>query len=140
MGWIIAAIMIVLVVGLGLLFIGRSQAPAWALDQTIAYIDEKISSVRVVAGIVLVIIGGWFISIAFNYAALWYFLPVGLIVIFFGLLYLFLPGWLPLLSKIADQNVFSADEYVYAARKMIGIVLAVAAAGYIIYFTLLAKR
>jgi hypothetical protein len=139
MGWITAAIVIILVVGLALLLIGSSHAHVQALDQTIAHIDEKINSVRFLVGPVLVILGGWFVSIAFSYAALWYLLPVGLIVVCCGLLYVFFPGWLVRLSQIADQVVFSADEHVYAARKVVGIVLALAAVGYVIYFTLVRR-
>jgi len=139
MEWIITSGIIALIVGVTLLLSDSLRAIARVLDRTVAYIDDKVSSVRIVAGIVLVILGGWFISIAMNYTSLWFFHLIGVIVLFFGLLYLFLPGWLAVLSRVADQIVFSTDEYVFAARKVIGIIMVIAA-GYILFFTLLAKK
>lgn len=88
-----------------------------------AHIDNIINSFRMPAGILLIIIGGWVISVAFNYPALWYFHAIGITIIFFGLLYLFLPSWLARLSQVADQMIFSTDELILDSRHAMGMVL-----------------
>jgi hypothetical protein len=109
------------------------------LDRPVAYIDEKLDSMRIISGLVLVIIGGWFISLAFNYPVLWYFHILGILALFIGLLYLFLPGWLKALSTIADQSVFFTDDFVFAAPRAVGIALLIAAV-YIFYFVYMSVR
>ena len=97
------------------------------LNKPLAYVDRGLGAYRMLVGIVLVIIGGWVISVAFSYPELWYLHIIGALVLFFGLLYLFLPGWLDRLSKILDQTLLSTDEAVIGARKSLGIILMVVA-------------
>jgi hypothetical protein len=44
----------------------------------------------------------------------------------FGLLFLFLPGWLSWLSKASNAMLFSTDELAIGWRRVIGIALIVA--------------
>jgi len=131
--WLISAGAVSLVAGLFMLLSGEV---VHKLDDffsvPMAYIDNIISSVRIPAGIILVIIGGWIISVAFSYPMLWYFHVFGAVIIFFGLLYLFLPHWLVQLSMVADRLLFSTDEVVLDSRRAMGMVL-IAISLYIFY-------
>jgi hypothetical protein len=89
--------------------------------------------------VVLVVIGGWLISVAFGYPSLWYLHIMGVIVLFFGLLYLFLPDWLDWLSSVLDRILLSTDEAVIAARKSLGIILVISAI-YVFYSAYLVLR
>lgn len=136
MEWIITSGVIALIVGLILVTNGIMRWLTGVLDKPVAYLDEKLNSMRFVSGIVLVIIGGWFVSLAFSYQSLWYFHLLGVVALFVGLLYLFLPGWLKVFSQVADRLVFSTDDYIFAARRTVGIILIIAAV-YIFYFVAL---
>jgi len=138
MEWIITSGVIALIVGIALLLDGGLRQVTKVLDAPIAYIDDQLNSIRMIAGVVLVILGGWFSSVAVNYESLWFMHLCGVIAFFFGMLYLFLPGWLKTFSRVADQLVFSTDEYVFAARKTIGIILLIVA-GYVFFFVFLAQ-
>lgn len=139
MGWAITAGIVSLLAGV--LFLFSSETPnnlGELLNKPVAYIDNALSAVRIPAGIVLVIIGGWIISVGFNYPMLWYLHLFGALIIFFGLLYLFLPQWLVLLSRLADQSLFSTDELVLGTRKSFGIILIIVAI-YIFYVAFLVR-
>lgn len=124
MGWLITLGVIALIFGVLLLF-SKEVLPALGavLNKPVAYIDEKLRAIRILTGIVLVIIGGWVISVAFSYPELWYLHLIGVIALFFGFLYLFLPEWLAWLSKVSDQVLLSTDEIILGARKSVGIIL-----------------
>ncbi|MDD5593540.1 MAG: hypothetical protein PHG97_02205 [Candidatus Margulisbacteria bacterium] len=140
MGWLVSAQLISLLAGLMLLFAGEKlRQYDTILNQPIAYLDDLLGSIVIPVGIVLVIIGGWIVSVAVNYPALWYLHLLGGLVIVFGLLYLFLPDWLDRLSKNANQLFFSTDEFVNSANKSIGVILLISAvfmfiAAYFLYF------
>ncbi|MDD4179858.1 MAG: hypothetical protein PHH14_07455, partial [Candidatus Margulisbacteria bacterium] len=95
------------------------------LEKPVLMVDELVNSVRIPVGIVLVIIGGWVISVAFNYPELWYLHVIGVVVVFFGLLNLFLPQWVGIFSKVADRLVFSTDEMVLGLNRTAGIILVI---------------
>ncbi len=114
----------------GLLFIFSRNALLLLgsiLNAPVAAIDERLKSHRILVGVVLVVIGSWLTSVAFKYPSLWYLHLIGVVVLFFGLLYLFLPGWLDWFSSVLDQTLLSTDEAVIAARKSLGIILIISA-------------
>ncbi|MEE8637517.1 MAG: hypothetical protein V3T21_00570 [Candidatus Margulisiibacteriota bacterium] len=128
MVWLITIGVVLLIFG-ALFIFSREMLLAIGefLNKPVGYIDKGFRAYRMLVGIVLVIIGGWVISVAFSYPELWYLHIIGVVVLFFGLLYLFLPGWLDWLSKVLDQILLSTDEAVIGARKSLGIILIVVA-------------
>jgi hypothetical protein len=140
MEWLIVAGVLSLLVGVLLVFSSETlKAIGDVFNKPIGYIDDALLSVRIPAGIVLVIIGGWIISVAFSYPELWYLHLLGGIILLFGLFYLFLSGGLTTISRVADQLLLSTDELVMGTRKSFGVFLIVIAL-YIFYSAYLAAR
>lgn len=110
-----------------------------ALNRPIVSLDDKLKVIRIPLGLVLVAVAGWIISVAFNYPMLWYLHVVGMLILFFGLLYLFVPRWLDVLSKFLDQTMLTTDEILIGLRKAVGVVLVLAAI-YIFYSVYLVSR
>ena len=102
------------------------------LNKPVVVVDEKLKAVRIPLGIALVLLGGWIISVAFSYPELWYLHLIGIVVLFFGLLYLFVPQWLDVISRFLNQSMLSTDEIIIGTRKTIGVLLILAAI-YIFY-------
>jgi hypothetical protein len=128
MGWLVIAELASLLTGLLLLLADKNFHRVSALlNKPIFYLDGLINSVKLPAGIMLVICGGWLISVALGHFSLWFLGALGAVLVLFGLLYLFLPNWLGPLSKISDKFIFSTDDFVLGARKSIGIILIVCA-------------
>ena len=128
MGWLVAAEIISLLTGLFLLLADNNvHKLSVLLNKPVFYLDDLVSTIKLPAGIALLIIGGWLVSVALAYAQLWFLSLMGAVVILFGLLYLFLPDWLAPLSNISDKFIFSTDDFVLGARKSIGIILIVCA-------------
>jgi len=92
------------------------------LEEPILFLDEKLKSIGIIAGALLSLIGGWIVSVAFNYPQLWYLHPIGLLILCFGLLYLFLPEWLGSLSGFFDRFLLSADQVFIEDRRNAGLV------------------
>lgn len=101
-------------------------------NRTIMVLDEKLSSLHLVIGLMLLILGGFIIWAILPYGALWYLHSIGIISLFFGILYLAAPKGLKTLSTIFNVVLLSTDEVVLAARKTAGITL-LAAGIYILY-------
>ena len=138
--WLVTAGVILLIFGFLLIFSRNALVVLGSiLNAPVATIDEKVKSYRILAGVVLVVIGGWLISVAFGYPSLWYLHIMGVIVLFFGLLYLFLPEWLDWLSSVLDRILLSTDEAVIAARKSLGIILIISSI-YVFYSAYLVLR
>jgi hypothetical protein len=124
MVWLVAAGIFTLLGGILLLFFGERSRGFWdVVNRPIAYVDSVLAGIRVPVGIALVIVGGWVISVAFNYPELWFLHIIGVLALFFGMLYLFLPQWLVVFSTAADRLLFSTDEVVLGTRKSFGIIL-----------------
>ena len=122
MGWLITAEVVSLLAGLFLLFSSdRIRQMSHFLDRPITYIDNLLESIRIPTGILLVIAGGWIISVAFGYSLLWYLHVPGVVIVLFGLCYLFLPNWLSRLSIVADRFLFSTDDFILTLRKSAGV-------------------
>ncbi|KPJ69878.1 hypothetical protein AMJ44_02115 [candidate division WOR-1 bacterium DG_54_3] len=133
MGWLITIGVFSLVFGMILLFpAGAVRMLDAFLNKPLVYLDQKLRSVRLLSGIALVIIGGWIIWVAANYKELWFLNIIGIILIFFGLLYLFLPGWLDQISVVMDKTLLSPDEIVISIRRSLGIIFIIIAI-YIFY-------
>jgi hypothetical protein len=140
MGWLLASGIVSFLAGTVFLFSEKGMSRlSIVLGQTVVYLDGSLNSIRVPLGVGLVVAGGWLISIAFSYASLWYLHIIGATSLFFGLLYLFLPNWLAVFSKIADQVLFSVDEVILGARKSFGAILIIAAS-YIFYAVYLSLK
>ena len=128
MGWLVTAEIVSLLTGFLLLLADKNiHKLSRFLNKPLFYLDGMVNSVKIPAGIVLVIVGGWLVSVALGYQSLWFLGLMGVVVIVFGLFYLFLPNWLVPLSKISDKFIFSTDDFVLGARKSIGIILIVCA-------------
>jgi len=138
--WLIMVGVVLLVFGFLFIFSRNAlMVLGSVMNAPVATIDEKLKSYRILAGVVLVVIGGWLISVAFGYPSLWYLHIIGVTVLFFGLLYLFLPEWLDWLSSVLDHILLSTDEAVIAARKSLGIILIISAI-YVFYSAYLVMR
>jgi len=128
MGWLIAAGIIALIFGLLLLSSRDFLANLGAFfNQSLGKVNAFLSPVHTLVGIILVIIGGWLISVAFSYPDLWYLHLIGALALIFGLLYLFVPQWLDILSNVCNQVLLSTDELVIGARIVVGIIFILAA-------------
>ena len=97
------------------------------LNKPVVYLDDKLQALRLPVGLVLALAGLWLVSVAFRYGELWPLHLVGIIALFFGLCYLFVPQWLELLRKFLDQTLLAADEILVGARKAVGVFLILAA-------------
>ncbi|MDD5382534.1 MAG: hypothetical protein PHH60_02650 [Candidatus Margulisbacteria bacterium] len=128
MEWLLVIGIIALVFSLLLLFSRDLIAVLGEVfNKPVNFIDEKLKAIRMPAGIAMVIIGGWIISVAFSYSQLWYLHIVGTLILLFGLLYLFMPGWLDWLSNVSSLLLMSTDEQIIGARKSLGVILLVSA-------------
>ncbi len=103
-----------------------------ALNKPVIYFDDKLKAVRIPLGLLMTGAGVWIISVAFNYPELWYLHLIGIVIVFFGLLYLFIPEWVAALSKFLDQVMLTTDELYVGTRKALGVILVLAAV-YIFY-------
>ncbi len=140
MGWLVTAELVSLLAGVLLLMANRKLSKLGEfLNRPFIYFDNVVNSIKMPAGIVLVLAGGWFLSVAVQYPALWALGVVGALLLLFGFLYLFVPAWLGSLSKISNQLLFSTDDFVMGARKSIGLILIVCAL-YIFFAVYLSVR
>ncbi len=140
MEWLIFAGIVSLAFGVVLLSSRRVLLSlVTVLNKSLEFVDGKIKPFRIVLGIILVVIGGWVILVAFGYPGLWYLHPIGALILFFGLLYLFLPDWLEVSSKLSDRILLSTDEIIVGARKTFGILFIIIAL-YILYSAYLMLR
>ena len=124
MEYLIASGSIALVFGLLLLFAPVFLGSFGALcNRVLMYLDEKLEPIKVWIGLFLLIVGGWVLYISANYPELGYLVAVWMICFIFGLLFLFFSNWLSWLSTISNRVIFTTDEVVMGARKLVGIVL-----------------
>jgi hypothetical protein len=128
MAWLLFSGIISLLFGMillssrkALLLLGRF------LNKPVIIVDDMIRAVRIPAGTVLVLLGAWVVYAAFCCVELWYLHLIGVLSLFFGFLYLFLPHWLEWFSRVSDRSLFSTDVFVIGFRKGLGILFAVVA-------------
>lgn len=126
--WLTAAAVLSLLFGLLLLLSGEKLKQLSAVfNQPVAYIDTAFIAARIPVGLSLIMAGGWLISVAAGYPALWLLAPAGALAVGFGLLFFFLPGALNSLAKSTDTLFFPADDFSPGARRGLGIILIIAA-------------
>jgi len=97
------------------------------MERPLASIEPRISSIRGIAGGILVLIALWILYTAVRIVGPWYLYLAGLIILLFGLLYLFIPRWVDQMSKFTNRVVFATDEVIVGGRRSIGIVLLILA-------------
>ena len=133
MAWLITIGIFSLIFGMILLFpAGAIRMLDAFLNKPLVYLDNKLRSFSILSGTALVIIGGWIIWVAASYRELWPLNIIGVILVFFGLLYLFLPGWLDQISTVMNKTLLSPDEMVISIRRSLGIIFIIIAI-YIFY-------
>ncbi len=77
-------------------------------------------------GIVLLVIAAWVFYVGLS-LPVWYITATWIVALVFGLLYLLVPHWLSWLSKASNAMLISTDELMIGWRRVIGILLIVAA-------------
>ncbi|MFC1568458.1 hypothetical protein ACFL37_02025 [Candidatus Margulisiibacteriota bacterium] len=128
MEWLVTSGIIALFFGLLLLFSKKVLLLLGSFfNKPVVFVDDLIKPMRVPAGIVLSLTGAWIIYSAFCCVELWFLHFIGVLVLFFGLLYLFLPHWLQWFSSVSDRLLFSTDVFVVGFRRGLGITLVVVA-------------
>lgn len=127
MDYLIVAGMIALVFGAILLFTPSFfQSICLVCDRVLFNLDEKLEPYKTSVGIVLILVAGWFFYMALKYPPIALMLhPVWIIVLTFGLLYLFLPDWLVRISEVTNRNVLPTDKYIMGACRIAGTILLV---------------
>lgn len=95
-------------------------------DEIIMYLDNITSPSRYFIGILMLALGGWLAYLGFMYPEWWIVHPIWVILAIFGLLYLFFPRGLKLLSDFFNATVIQTDEVVLNQRRSIGIFFIVA--------------
>jgi hypothetical protein len=95
-------------------------------NSVVLYLDDKLQSIKAAVGILLVLVAAWLIFVVTKYPELSYLNALWLISLGFGLLFLFFANWLTWLSNVSNKVVFSTDDVVIGARKIIGVVLVIA--------------
>lgn len=135
MGYLIAAGVIVLVVGLLLvLFKGFCEGTCKGLDKVVLVLDDVLNPFRILVGLILLLIGGWILYLAAMVVPEFGWLhPIWVILVLFGLIFLLSPHWLARISKVANKSIFSTEELVRRSGRIIGIIFILA--GLYIFYT-----
>jgi hypothetical protein len=109
-----------------------------ALNVVLFTLNGQTLRYRVWIGIVLLAIAAWIFYVGMQFPV-WYMIAAWIVPLVFGLLFLFLPGWLSWLSKASNAMLFSTDELAIGWRRVIGIALIVAGL-YIFYGIFMSMR
>ncbi len=118
----------------GVLFLASPEAMGTlgsVFNAALFVLNGSTMRYRLWIGVVLVAIAAWIFYIGLQFPA-WYVTATWIVALVFGLLYLFLPGWLNWLSKASNAMLLSTDDLLIGWRRVIGVVLIVACA-YIFY-------
>jgi len=119
---------VALVFGLMFFFaIGFCKHPCDMCDRVLFVLDEVLNPFRLGVGVLMLILGGWlmYLTIMNPVNVLMYLLWV--LIVFFGLLFVFMPHWLERFSKVLDKTVFHTDAFVKNSCRVIGVILILAA-------------
>ncbi len=93
-------------------------------DRIVFKLDEKLESYKFSLGVILVMVAIWMIYMSFRYPSMARLMQVFWITaLVFGLLYMFFPKWLSILSDVSDREVFVINGYIRGYSKVIGIIL-----------------
>ncbi len=118
----------------GLLFLSSPELlGSWGkvLNAALFALNGQTVRYRFWIGLVLLVISVWVFYVGLQTAA-WYLTATWIVALVFALLYLLVPHWLSWLSKASNAVLLSTDELAIGGRKVIGILLLIAAA-YIFY-------
>jgi hypothetical protein len=99
-------------------------------------LEEKIEPYRIVTGITLIIASFLMLYYIANVQSLLYFYPIWILVLVYGVLYVFFPTWLKWLTGVMNINVLQIDGFVMKFRKSFGIII-LCTSLYIFYVTYL---
>ena len=140
MGYLIAAGIIVLVVGILLAFFkGFCEGTCKGLDRVILVLDDVLNPYRILVGLVIAAVGCWMLYLVAMVVPGYLWLhPIWVILILFGLIFIFSPHWLARISKIANKSIFSTEELVRRSGRIIGIIFILA--GLYIFYTVYLMR
>jgi hypothetical protein len=118
----------------GILFLSSPELlGSWGkvLNVALFALNGQTMRYRFWIGLVLLVIAGWVFFVGLQTAA-WYLTATWIVALVFALLYLLVPHWLSWLSKASNAMLLSTDELAIGGRKVIGVLLLIAAA-YIFY-------
>lgn len=133
MAYLLTAAIITLLFGLIFLFTPNFLTSlGTVLNRVVLYLDEKLSPVKMLVGIVLILVGAWVMWTVARYPELSYLSALWIICLAFGLLFLFFGNWLSWLSDVSNKVIFSTDDVVVGSRKIFGVILLIASV-YIFY-------
>jgi len=99
---------------------------SFRVDRVVFVVDDLLNPFREWVGLTLIVIAGFGYFITVQYPSLIELRFVWLIALIFGVLYLVLPNWLDLFSRIANRFIFPTREYVMGSCKLIGTLLILA--------------
>lgn len=91
------------------------------LDRVVFTIDDLLSPFREMVGVLLLVTGGVILYVSSRYPTLMVLRLAWVVAGIFGLLYLLLPDWLDILSRIANRIIFPSRKYMVGASKLIGL-------------------
>jgi len=112
----------------GLLFLASPDllgALGTVFNAALFVLNGQTMRFRFWIGVILLAIAAWVFYTGLQ-MPVWYLTATWLVALAFGLLYLFLPGWLSWLSKASNAMLLSTDELAIGWRRVIGVVLIVA--------------
>ncbi|HTY13317.1 MAG TPA: hypothetical protein VMD02_03910 [Candidatus Omnitrophota bacterium] len=109
-----------------LLFPNALKGLSSVCDNILFVLDEYFRPRQKLVGIVLLLIGAWLLLINLIYPQLSLLMVIWIIALFFGLLFIAMPGLLKSISSIADQKVLDTDEYVRRSNRLVGIIFLLA--------------
>jgi hypothetical protein len=118
----------------GLLFLLSPEALGrlgTVLNAVLFTLNGQTLRYRFWIGLVFLAIAVWIFYVGLQVAA-WYIIASWMVALVFGLLFLFLPGWLTWMSKASNVMLVSTDELAIGWRRVIGIALIVSSI-YIFY-------
>ena len=95
-------------------------------DRVVFVLDDKLHSYRILVGLFLLAVGGWMLYLTIVYSEYVGLHPVWVILVIFGLLFIFLPHWLASISDWANKTIFRTDQFVRRTCKSIGLALILA--------------
>ncbi|MFH1347492.1 MAG: hypothetical protein ABIH22_02270 [Candidatus Margulisiibacteriota bacterium] len=124
MGYLLTFAIVTLVFGLILLFTPNFLMRLGDIcNRVILYLDNLLAPFKVWVGLILLVAGAWILYVVIRYPEITNLDAVWVISLAFGLLYLFFPNWLSWLSQVSNKIIFSTDDVVIGARKIVGVVL-----------------
>ncbi len=113
----------------GLLFLSSpSLLGSWGrvLNVALFALNGQTLRYRIWIGLVLLVIAAWVFYIGLQ-VPVWYLTATWIVALVFALLYLLVPHWLSWLSKASNIMLLSTDELAIGWRRVIGVLLLVAA-------------